>query len=93
MQFTSDLGGWPLWADEDESQDDLVGATDPEDWPALSNNLKQQLCAWNVVVLRSCHLKGAKSQKAWADAVVTGKRLVQEVQNQLGPTYDVVWAP
>lgn len=85
----SDFGGWPLFVDEDETQDDLVGASNPEDWPMMSEDLKRDLVSWNLKVLKAYHLSGAESQRADIELIRDGKHLALRAQDELGAGYAV----
>jgi hypothetical protein len=84
VTLDGDLGGWPLYVDEREDLDDLVGASLPSDWPMLSGSLKQDLVSWNDEFF------ARKTSRARASQLVSSAHeLVARVQAELGDEYIV----
>jgi hypothetical protein len=80
-----DLGGWPLWVEEREDLDDLVGASLPSDWPMLSESLKRDLVSWNDDYLaRWPILSRRRRARVFAS---TARDLVARLQTELGDQY------
>lgn len=74
---------WPLW---DE------GGTDPEDWPTLSEPLREALLAWN-----QHWYDNYDHRRGWTDGAKAiferdGHRLKTALQQELGGKYKVVLA-
>ena len=79
-----ELGGWPLYVDEREDLDDLVGVSLPSDWPMLSESLKRDLVSWNDEFFAKETTRARASQ-----LVSTAHELAAQVQAELGDEYVV----
>lgn len=82
-----DLGGWPLWVEEREDLDDLIGSSRPSDWPMLSDSLKRDLVSWNDDFL--AHWPVLSRRRRAREFASTACVLVSRVQAELGDGYIV----
>lgn len=90
VTLAGDLGGWPLWIEEREDLDDLIGATLPENWPMLSEALKRDLVTWNDDFLGDWpFLSRRRRAKNFETAA---RELTTRVQVELGDEYIVRWS-
>lgn len=90
VTLAGDLGGWPLWIEEREDLDNLIGATLPENWPMLSEALKRDLMAWNIDFLADWPVLSRRSRAKKFET--TARDLTARVQVELGDEYNVRWS-
>lgn len=92
VRLMGDLGGWPVWLDDYES-DGPCGATLPSNWPMLSDELKTDLERWNLAWISDVPgppwLRGRKIKRQLAEAAELATRL----QAELGDGYAVTLQP
>ena len=92
VTLSGDLGGWPLWIEEREGEDELCGATTPDDWPMLSNALKRDLVQWNDSYLDPPAKRRWLRRREFHAFESDARILVERVQAELGESYAVRWS-
>lgn len=92
VRMSGEFGGWPLWTHFEEG---MMGPTLPEDWPMLSDSLKQELLAWNDDYLSTTMPRPLSAWRRRGDVrayIRKANALVARVQSELGDAYSVRWS-
>lgn len=79
VRVMGDLGGWPLWTDEESTQS-------PDEWPMLSDELKAKLQAWNQAWTST---KPEQTTAQVRSLVAEAGLLVGQVQAEVGAGFNV----
>lgn len=88
VRLMGDLGGWPVWLDDYESEGPC-GATLPDDWPMLSEALKTDLVDWNLAWISDVPGPRWRQGREVKRQVTAASELAIRLQDELGDQYDV----